>query len=315
MRKIIGVLCALSLLTACAGKGSAPTGDRGMAINPGRLRITDAAGRPQPPTILETQSCEKLHVSLDGHDLSGHSRFCEDLQLTRQLSAMLSTKLDGQFIKLPWSRGSAYVGGYSAITVPGSRGTIFICGGDESPNNVRFSADKTWLVDPNSGSSCGPTMRWPRKGAVLTALSDGRILICGGHWGENDKTITPELEVYDPGNETIKRAGSLTVPRDRVTAVELANKKILIVGGETRPQADPPLPLGQAQADAELYDPLTGKSTHLGPVKAPQVTTWTAPVGPDRALIAGYSQLVPGSQARLGETVIINAELPPTPNP
>ena len=59
-------------------------------------------------------------------------------------------------------------------------------------------------------------------------LPDGKTLIAGG---EADQLLN-SIEIFDPSSGSFTTAASMTVPRSRHSAVELADGKVLLVGGE-----------------------------------------------------------------------------------
>jgi len=286
---------------------------RSETVDNDRLKIKDDKGRIVTPKDLQTASLCDLEVSLDGKELSGTSAECEQNSIHEQLGEMFKSRLNGRFIQLP-GPASTTIGGYSAYAPGRQPSMILICGGDESPNTVRFSPDKTWLVERSSKKvQAGPSMQWPRKEPTLTELDDGRILICGGHSGEDNLSLTGELEIYDPSKQTISGAGKMITARDKPALTVLNDGKVLIVGGEQPVAYESTIvPATVAQpVTAELYDPQTKTCRSLGSLFAPPHVCWVAPLGQSKALIAGYRNLVFSGNGQIGETVIINATLPP----
>lgn len=72
-------------------------------------------------------------------------------------------------------------------------------------------------------------------GHTATLLSDGKVLLAGGDWGE----VTPEIifssgaEMYDPAKGTFARTGSMHANRWDHTATLLNDGRVLIAGGNS----------------------------------------------------------------------------------
>ncbi len=240
-----------------------------------------------------------MKVCIDGQPAWGQSAASTQLTLQKKLAAKLRSKMDGTFLFLPWAKTTALVGGYAAIEIPGQTNKIFICGGDESPNRIRFAADQTWLVDLSSGEvDQGPDLNWPRKYPTLTALKDGKILISGGSGGLASggdldgapalARLTSELEIYDATTNQISHAGKMQIPRDQTTVVVLGDGRVLIAGGDRPREAQPDgVELKVEPLTAELYYPAEQKSELLGPLNRLTGVTWAAPLGEHQALLLG----------------------------
>jgi len=70
---------------------------------------------------------------------------------------------------------------------------------------------------------------------TATLLADGRVLIVGGQTHEPMKSPVPtgEAYLYDPGQDAVTPAGSLTTARYHHTATLLDDGRVLIAGGST----------------------------------------------------------------------------------
>jgi hypothetical protein len=90
-------------------------------------------------------------------------------------------------------------------------------------------------------------------------LSDGRVLITGGHRGRHSAIVIYDgAELYDPRTGTFAATGSMTVRRHKHDAVLLADGRVLVTGGsDERDDA-------AAYASAETYDPATATFTTIG---------------------------------------------------
>lgn len=143
-------------------------------------------------------------------------------------------------------------------------GTVLIAGGDQ------FStAGTAELFNPQSGTFV-PTgnMTSPRfqHTAVLISYcgcsADGKVLVVGGY--DNGYNVLASAELYDPATQRFTATGSMTTGRFRHTATLLADGRVLIAGGAfsfgSKDGINPSL------ANAEIYDPKTGRFTVAGPM-------------------------------------------------
>src|SRR5947209_12591889 len=64
----------------------------------------------------------------------------------------------------------------------------------------------------------------PRTGHAATALSDGRVLITGGH--DHAGNLVAVSEIFDPGTQTSTSSATLTTARVDHTATRLADGRI-----------------------------------------------------------------------------------------
>jgi len=110
-------------------------------------------------------------------------------------------------------------------------------------------------------------MTTPRTGHTATLLPDGRVLIAGGGATVDvgyGGFAQASAEIYDPSAGTFVATGTMTEGRSEHTATLLNTGRVLITGGYDYATAGIPDYL----ATAELYDPLTGRFTATGIMKA-----------------------------------------------
>jgi hypothetical protein len=305
------IFCLLSACTTTAGDGIF-SDDRFKQIE-----LTDADGKRLPAEILSRPLNAKIFVRYKHHDLQSSASTAENLALQQRLAQALRSDLSGAFIYVPWGKGQARLGHYSAINIPGHKDQIFICGGDESPNNVRFAADKTWIYDFGAKKIVrGPDLNYARLSPVLTAMPDGKILISSG--------TSPALELFNPQTMKISKEGIFAEAAEALAAIPLGNGKILLLCPATvppaiknaRPSAEPRREQDQDRLDVDvklgisqptlrpiLYDPVKRDLTSLPLLKDLTELQWAAPVGDNQALLLGSRILAPISQKAAGKPV------------
>lgn len=109
-------------------------------------------------------------------------------------------------------------------------GKVLLCGGSRTdssgaPNYSRASAE---ILDPSTLLST-PTasMSVARAGHEATLLTDGRVLVTGGHGS------SVAAEVFDPSAGTWSAAGTMSLARRDHTATALLDGSVLVAGGGT----------------------------------------------------------------------------------
>lgn len=117
----------------------------------------------------------------------------------------------------------------------------------------------TELFDPATGRSrAGPILGAARADIAVGRLPDGRVLLAGGYGGGRALNL---VEIFDPADATVRSVGRLLTPRAGARAARLPDGRFLIVGGGTTGDSGlAPL------AEAEIFDPATGRSTRTGPL-------------------------------------------------
>ncbi len=123
------------------------------------------------------------------------------------------------------------------------------------------------------------SLRHARAGFQATALLDGRVLVEGGF---SNTGAVRRSELFDPASKTWSNSGSMVVPRSNHTATLLEDGRVLVAGGQG-------LSHGQSAANvAELYDPVLGRWTETGKMRAERPLGLSAVRLQDgRVLVAG----------------------------
>jgi Kelch motif protein len=111
-----------------------------------------------------------------------------------------------------------------------------------------------------------------RQAHSATVLSDGRVLVVGGHDG---RAALRSAEIYSPTDDEWREYGPLLEPRRGHVATRLDDGRVIVVGGTS--------------AMCELFDPVTGMWSHGPVLLIPRSNhTVTASSG-GRILVAGGS--------------------------
>jgi len=181
-------------------------------------------------------------------------------------------------------------------------GFVLLAGGQ---GKGKFALSSVQLYDPaNDTFVASSPMKQARTDHTATALPGGKILVSGG----NDALgrSLSSAEVYDPATSTFSpTASTMTIARAEHSATLIsgcncpADGQVLIAGGIMVSQ-------GPTIRSAELYDPVTGKFTPTGAMKATRAmhTATLLASGP----LAGNVLIVGGiSDESLGEAA--SAEL------
>jgi hypothetical protein len=143
--------------------------------------------------------------------------------------------------------GSATVLLDGTVLVAGSEGSaeLYIPAGVSPPPAVS--------ANPPAGAWIATgTMGTPRLGHATVRLLDGRVLVVGGGFDDQDDT---SAELYDPATGTWSATGTLSKPPQCFPATLLRDGKVL-VGVQD--------PGGNDETIAEVYDPATGTWTSTG---------------------------------------------------
>jgi hypothetical protein len=92
---------------------------------------------------------------------------------------------------------------------------------------------------------------------VAVQLGDGRVLLIGGV--STGWTFLATAEIFDPDTGTFTPTGSMSVPRESLTATLLRDGRVLVTGGHRGRHAQLVI-----YDSAEIYDPRRGVFTPTG---------------------------------------------------
>ncbi|WP_437599849.1 kelch repeat-containing protein [Sorangium sp. So ce590] len=134
-----------------------------------------------------------------------------------------------------------------ALRVRGARVELSVDMGD--------AGGEAALVDP-AWEPAG-RMSIDRMRHTATLLPSGKVLVAGGRF-DNDRTVTPSAEIYDPAYDAWRFTARASIARLAHAAALLPDGKVLVAGGNG------PMDSGSA----ELYDPVFDTWTLAAPMIA-----------------------------------------------
>ena len=111
---------------------------------------------------------------------------------------------------------------------------------------------------------------------AAVACDDGSARLIGGSRGSS--TTSEAVNRYDPATGNFNRIAQLASGRDSHTATQLADGRVLVVGGNVALSGAPL---------AELIDPRTGKVSAAGPLQRTRIRHATVALADGRALVVG----------------------------
>jgi hypothetical protein len=143
------------------------------------------------------------------------------------------------------------------------------------------------VYDPNTGTfSPAGSMAVPRASHTATLLADGHVLVIGGAKSNMDGTGSTSLasaELWAPTTGTFSTTGSMSVTRTFQEATLLGDGRVLVTGG----CAGGWYWNDNFYAEAEIYDPKTGRFTATGSMADALVAQTATLLRDGRVLIAG----------------------------
>jgi hypothetical protein len=145
------------------------------------------------------------------------------------------------------------------------------------------------VFDPQTMTFSPTAQPMSNKRANHTAvrLTDGRVLIVGGH-GDDQEMLPPSAEIYDPATNTFTPTSPPQFARTLHTASLLPSGNVLIAGGFSQEQFK--VPVGE-MTSAEIFDLTTDPPTFraAGSMLVPRGSHTATPLTNGTVLIAGGS--------------------------
>jgi hypothetical protein len=137
--------------------------------------------------------------------------------------------------------------GHTATLLPDGR-VLFVGGVGPGWTFLR-SAE---LYDPSLGrSQLVGSMNVARESHTATLLPQGRVLIVGGHSGRRQNmTVYSSAEIFSTATGRFSAGGELATARHKHDAIELADGRVLVIGGADRTDR-------VHFETTEIYDPRT----------------------------------------------------------
>jgi hypothetical protein len=182
------------------------------------------------------------------------------------------------------------------VAFPLKSGKVLVLGGSAIFAEIYDPATGTWSAAASPAQS-------DRALFSAALLASGKVLIAGGY-NYNIETIWSSAELYDPATDSWSSAGTLTTARYDGQAVALADGRVLLVGGhdDFGDEAFGPAPI----ADAEVYDPGSGKWTGTASLPVGRLGATETPLADGTVLLAGGDTGLfrpPGTEAEIYDPV------------
>jgi hypothetical protein len=177
--------------------------------------------------------------------------------------------------------------------IPLEDGRVLVIDGWEGPLGPTASIE---LFEPRTGTyAAGGSLTAPRLSMASIRLADGRVLFSGGEPPEKDhlppNTVDGEpalatAELFDPDSTSSSPTGSMGSARLGHAMKELADGRILVLGGSDGSEVTSHL-----LRSAEIYDPTSGAFSPTGSMARARGYFKVPPVGlaDGRVLIIGGS--------------------------
>lgn len=276
-RLVLPLIAGLLLLGATRRRAVSPPSD----VRPGTLTVV--ASMSEPRAVHTSTLLQNGLVLIAGGLANGSTRFAElydPAQHTfRRTGNMISARSEHTATLLPdgkvliagglntqmlssseiydpasgtFSSGpsmSTRRSGHTAVLLP--KGKVLLAGGTTGSTSDWTFLSSAELYDPVTRRFTGASsMMVPRASHTATLLSNGQILIAGGHVGRGAAIqIYATAEIYDPATGTFRPTGAMTHVRHKHSAALLPDGRVLINGG-----ADARDDQGTYR-DTEVYDP------------------------------------------------------------
>ncbi len=164
----------------------------------------------------------------------------------------------------------------------------------------------TEIYDPAAATwATGPAMAVARFEHTASLLADGRVLVAGGLApapGGTGPAPTAATEVYDPAARAFVLSSPLHEARTNHAAAELADHRIVVVGGSGGPLAD------AAIASAEVFDPTTGSWRPTGALNRARAGATAITLAGGGVLVAGGESVDRGVRRSLADAEVLDAD-------
>jgi N-acetylneuraminic acid mutarotase len=168
---------------------------------------------------------------------------------------------------------------HTATLLP--NGKVLVVGGSIPAGFVTYTLATAELFDPVAGTwTLTGSLNVPRAGHTATLLANGKVLVAGGSFYDNNaftSTNLPSAEIYDPATGLWSQANPMSSPRSGHTATLLRSGKVLVAGGYYT----------NSLASAELFDPSTGGWTAAGTIPGGRGSHSAALLPNGKVLVAG----------------------------
>jgi serpin B len=137
-------------------------------------------------------------------------------------------------------------------------GGALVVGGIRGSETAKVTAAAE-RFDPRTGWSSAGSMQSAASSRTALLLGDGRVLVAGGLAGPDfavGSGAIADTEIYDPATNTWTATTPLPEPRERASAVTLADGSVLLVGGDRGYLGEPSTPwCPEPIAEAVRYVP------------------------------------------------------------
>lgn len=233
-----------------------------LLANPGILNIS-ASGYVNSAVPLIVFSTTRPQVSSFG----GQRRFARNTQVIAYLSGSgltgLITTISGSGVRAEVLSGATDTQLTLQITVDavaplGVRVVTFSTPAGTASECASINPCSIEVIDGGGWANAGQ-LNYPRTGASVTPLVDGRVLVAGGDDGAGGVTA----EIYDPTENRWAITASMNGSHVGHTATLLPDGRVLLVGGQFN------------NPNAEVYDPSTGRWTVTGSLRQGGTTAYS----------------------------------------
>lgn len=260
--------------------GGASGGDASTILASAELYDLDRGGFVPTGSMEERRTDADAVALADGRVLiaGGHG-----LDSTGALEPLASAELYDPATGAFTATGSMHVARAFFSMVLLADGRVLVAGGLTGSIGTAATIASAELYDPKSGTF-GPTgsLGVARESAAAALLADGRVLIAGG--AVSDPTgghLTATAELYDPGDGTFAKTGSMASALADRSVTILIDGTMLVAGGH----GDGDLVNGSSSV--ELYDLSTGTFQAIAPMLRPRVLPNLVDLLDGSVLVAG----------------------------